>query len=172
ILTTYGSWLYGDERGFRTRHHREHIEGDYKKPPPIEKHATQLKRSQILLKQPPVILPIDMRSVVGLALLVRITNLGGFVLRIAVAGQHVHLLMKIPLNCARSWTGLAKKHAWFVLRDHGWKGKLWGKRGKAIRIRTQDHQQKVYRYIGRHSAEGAWLWTWKKSEEDNLNDAE
>jgi hypothetical protein len=25
IMSTYGSWLYGDARGFRTRHHREHI---------------------------------------------------------------------------------------------------------------------------------------------------
>lgn len=26
IATTYGAWLYGDSRGFRTRHHREHVE--------------------------------------------------------------------------------------------------------------------------------------------------
>jgi len=31
---TYGSWLPGDPRGFRTRHHREHVEGDYRNPPP------------------------------------------------------------------------------------------------------------------------------------------
>ena len=31
---TYGAWLAGDARGFRTRHHREHVEGDYKHPPP------------------------------------------------------------------------------------------------------------------------------------------
>lgn len=30
---TYGTWLPGDPRGFRTRHHREHVEGDYKSPP-------------------------------------------------------------------------------------------------------------------------------------------
>jgi hypothetical protein len=34
MLTTSGDWLYGDARGFRTRHHREHVEGDYKNPPP------------------------------------------------------------------------------------------------------------------------------------------
>jgi len=31
---TYGSWLLGDPGGFRTRHHREHVEGDYRNPPP------------------------------------------------------------------------------------------------------------------------------------------
>src|SRR5437868_3666075 len=30
---TYGTWLPGDPRGFRTRHHREHCDGDYKNPP-------------------------------------------------------------------------------------------------------------------------------------------
>ena len=34
ILGTYGSWLPGDPRGFRTRHHRDHVDGDYKSPPP------------------------------------------------------------------------------------------------------------------------------------------
>jgi hypothetical protein len=32
--STYGAWLPGDPRGFRTRHHRQHVEGDYKDPPP------------------------------------------------------------------------------------------------------------------------------------------
>jgi hypothetical protein len=32
IETTYGAWLYGDQRGFRTRHHREHVDGDDKRP--------------------------------------------------------------------------------------------------------------------------------------------
>ena len=35
VLTTYGAWLPGDPRGFRTRHHREHVPGDYKAPPPV-----------------------------------------------------------------------------------------------------------------------------------------
>src|SRR3954468_9029001 len=30
---TYGTWLPGDPRGFRTRLHREHVEGDYRNPP-------------------------------------------------------------------------------------------------------------------------------------------
>jgi hypothetical protein len=31
---TFGTWLPGSPKGFRTRHHREHVEGDYKHPPP------------------------------------------------------------------------------------------------------------------------------------------
>src|SRR4029079_6566514 len=29
-----GSWVRGDPRGWRSRHHREHVDGDYKNPPP------------------------------------------------------------------------------------------------------------------------------------------
>jgi len=31
---TYGTWLPGDPRGWREAHHRRHVEGDYKHPPP------------------------------------------------------------------------------------------------------------------------------------------
>ena len=34
---TKGTWLTGDPRGFRSRHHREHVEGDYRRlsPPAV-----------------------------------------------------------------------------------------------------------------------------------------
>jgi hypothetical protein len=62
---TYGVWLYGDPRGFRTRHHREHIEGDYKNPPPPGKYADKLQRSKESLKQDPVKLNAEFRAIVG-----------------------------------------------------------------------------------------------------------
>jgi hypothetical protein len=51
---TYGAWLHGDERSFRTRHHREHIIGDYKHRPPEGMYAAKLARSRRLQKQAPV----------------------------------------------------------------------------------------------------------------------
>ena len=33
VISTHGNWLPGDPRGFRTRHHLEHVEGDYRNPP-------------------------------------------------------------------------------------------------------------------------------------------
>jgi hypothetical protein len=54
IETVYGAWLHGDVRGFRTRHHCEHIEGEHKNPPPVEKYADERRRSIESLKQPPV----------------------------------------------------------------------------------------------------------------------
>lgn len=164
ILTTYGAWLYGDRRGFRTRHHREHVEGDYKNQPPVGKYAAREQQSKRALRHPPVRIPKTLRSVIGLALIERYFELEGFVLRVAVLGQHVHLLVKLPRSQARKLSGLAKRHAWFALRDHGWKRKLWGKRGKAKIIRNREHQLRVYDYIGRHEEQSAWVWTWRKPE--------
>jgi hypothetical protein len=161
VLTTYGAWLHGDGRGFRTRHHREHVEGDYRRPPVPETYASRERRSRASLTQPPVILPPDLRAVIGEALYEKLSRLGAWMLCVAVAGQHVHGLVKLPRDTARAWLGMAKKHATFVLRERGWQGKLWGVRSKAAPIRDRAHQVNTYHYILRHAAEGAWIGVWK-----------
>jgi len=161
IISTYGSWLHGDARGFRTRHHREHIDGDYKNPPPEGTHAERENNSRQSLKRAPVIFIPEQRALVGIALRDKLQSLGGFVLCFSVAGQHVHILVKLPAGLARSWMGNAKLHAWFELRDKcGWIGQMWGKRGKELSVRDRRHQLNVYRYILDHAKDGAWVWTW------------
>jgi hypothetical protein len=161
IVTTYGSWLYGDRRGFRTRHHREHVEGDYKNPPPASKYAELEQRSRKSLKQPPVKIPKPLRPVVGLALKERLEGLGGLVVAVAVCGHHVHVLAKIAQRKGRAWMGKAKLHVWFTLRQqHGWQGKLWGKRGKTIPVLDRQHQLHVYQYILDHVRQSGWIWKW------------
>ena len=159
-LTTYGAWLPGDPRGFRTRHQREHVDGDYKNPPSPGEHGTLQEHSRASLKEPPVSLSVELRAVVGAALLERLQALGALVVCLAVSKQHVHILAKMPFGAVRNWMGAAKRHTWFVLRDHGWKGKLWGKRGKPVVVRDREHQLRVYRYILRHAQAGAWVWKW------------
>jgi hypothetical protein len=159
VLTTYGAWLDGDPRGFRTRHHREHIEGDYKHPPPPGTYRDRERRSRELLQSPEVVLPVGLRQVVGSAIRERLKGLGALVVCIAVGGQHIHILAKMPFAHSRQWMGVAKRHVWFVLRDKGWVGKLWGKRSKAVVIKDRAHQLNSYRYILRHAAQGAWVWT-------------
>ena len=149
ILTTYGSWLYGDSRGFRTRHHREHVEGDYNNPPPPGKYQDLEHRSRESLKQAQVVLSPDWRQIIGTALVERWQKLGALLVCVAVGGQHVHLLAKMPKSQPRNWAGFAKRHAWFVARAKGWQGKLWGKRGKAVPIRNREHQLNVFSlYLG------------------------
>lgn len=158
VLTTYGAWLDGDSRGFRTRHHREHIEGDYRTPPPSGCYEEREQRSRNSLGQPSVILPEAMRAVIGSALRERLENLGATVICISVAGQHVHLLAKMPLGQARRWSGLAKAHAWHVVRGQGWSKKLWAKRGHEKPITDRRHQLNTFHYILAHADEGAWTW--------------
>src|SRR5262245_5995446 len=158
VATTYGAWLDGDPRGFRTRHHREHVEGDYRNPPPAGTYAAAEARSGELMPQDAVVLPEEMQAVVGEAILKRLTELGALIACLAKAGQHVHILAKMPYGKPRVWVGLAKRHVWFVLREKGWKGKLWGKRCKPTPVRTRVHQLNAFRYIVRHGAQGAWVW--------------
>jgi len=161
--TVYGAWLYGDARGFRTRHHREHVEGDYKAPPPAGKYEWRQRRSLESLKQPPVVLTPAWRTIIGGAVRNRLQDLGAFVLCLAQGGQHLHLLAKLPVDVdVRIWMGLAKKHSAFAAKAQGWRGKLWGKRGKEVAVRDRAHQLNVYDYILAHAKEGAWVWVWKR----------
>jgi hypothetical protein len=159
VMTTYGAWLPGDPRGFRTRHHREHVEGDYKNPPPPGQYSARHAHSRQLLTQPPVVLAVPLREVVGLAIVERLQGLGALVLCASVSGQHIHTLTKIPFRQGRLWHGLAKRHVWFTLRDRSWQGKVWGKRGKVVLINDRQHQLNAYRYILRHVEQGAWVWS-------------
>jgi hypothetical protein len=163
ILTAYGAWLYGDARDFRTRHHREHVEGDYKDPPPSGMYGDKEAQSRASLKQEPVAWSPQWRAIVGGAVVARLQHLGAFVLCAAVSRQHIHILVKLPRQQARPWSGLAKKHAWFIARDQGWVGKMWGKRGKQDPVRDRRHQLNVYRYILDHEKQGAWVWCWNKN---------
>ena len=106
----------------------------------LENMPAQERCSRDSLKQPPVELPRSLRSVMGLALKERFEGLGAVVVCVAVSRQRIHLLVKTPVGQARAWTGIAKCHAWFVLRGHGWVGKLWGKRSKEISLTDRAHQ--------------------------------
>lgn len=159
IETVYGAWLYGDERGFRTRHHREHVEGDYNAPPPIDQYAEVRQRSVERLKQSTVIVPSTLRPIVGGAVRDRLVDQSVFVLCLSMSGQHSHCLAKVPDGLEpRIVMGRAKKHSAFEAKEAGFEGKLWGKRGKELRIRNRAHQLSAYRYILRHEEEGAWIW--------------
>ena len=161
VLTTYGAWLPGDERGFRTRRHREHVDGDYKRRPAPSLYWTMRLGAEQSLKHGPVSFSPGSRMIVGRAIIEKLTQRGAFALCIAVAAQHVHVLVKIPPTDVRDWCGHAKRHATFALRETGWNGKVWGARGKYSPVKDRRHQVNVYKYIINYSEVGAWVWTWK-----------
>src|SRR5690606_29068382 len=68
VGSTYGTWLRGDPRGFRTFRHREHVEGDYRNPPPPGVWAAVFVQSEEAMKFPPVVLEKKCREVVCTAM--------------------------------------------------------------------------------------------------------
>jgi hypothetical protein len=162
VETVYGAWIYGDERGFRTRHHREHVDGDYKRPPATNAHQSKRESNFNKLKQPPVVVDVKWRPIIATAIRERLFEHGAFVLCLSQSGQHLHVLAKLPHELdARHVIGLAKKHSTFIVKAKGWEGKLWGRRGKELRVRDREHQKNAYRYILDHMHEGAWVWDWR-----------
>jgi hypothetical protein len=105
------------------------------------------------------VIPSRLRETIGVAIRDRLHDLGGRVLSISVSGQHLRIQVQLATEDARSELGEAKRHAWFVVREQGWSGKLWAKRPKIIRIRDRAHQERVYYYILDHAKEGAWVWS-------------
>src|SRR5438067_13048428 len=61
-IHVYGSWLRGDPRGWRSRHHREHVDGDYKNPPPKGKYDNLYELSKALMKRDPVKIQRELRQ--------------------------------------------------------------------------------------------------------------
>ena len=162
---TYGAWLPGDPRGYRTWKHHEHIEGDYKNPPPPKMYDDVFKRSLGLMKQEKVVLPPDYRRIVGRAVLEKLHEIQAQVLCVSMSATHLHLLAKMPPGeYPRKWLGMAKKNATFAAHACRWVGNVWAKRSKPNPIKDRQHQINTYRYILRHLKEGAWVWDFHRGE--------
>ncbi len=117
------------------------------------------------MKHDAISLSAVQREIVGEALKGRLDELDASLIAISVSRQHIHLLVKLPPKTVRLQVGDAKKHAWFEMRDAGWTTKLWGKRGKFLRIRDRKHQLNVFHYILRHAEQGAWVWYYTPSKD-------
>lgn len=163
-FATYGSWLPGDPRGFRTKKHRYHVDGDYKSPPPGGKYDELHARNRTRLRRPPVTLSHAQRQVAGAALLEMLRTQAATVVVVGVGGQHVHVVAKLPADAAKLMIGRAKKHAWFVLRAKGHVGRAWAAGCRALPVRDRAHQLEAIKYVKKHRAKGAWVWTWGEAE--------
>ncbi len=94
MASTFGHWLPGDPQGFRTRHHREHIEGDYKNPPPPGKHDGRLAHSRRIMKRPPVLLPPEARLEACKRLVEALHHYDVQVIDLCMTATHFHVLAR------------------------------------------------------------------------------
>lgn len=117
-ISTYASWLPGDERGFRTHHHKIHSSGDYKHRPPAGEHAG-LRRYAQRISGPSVVIPQSARRTVGQALRAKLDKLGHRVLAVSVSGMHAHMVVELSddLKAIRKAIGECKCVASHAIRD-------------------------------------------------------
>lgn len=160
---TYGTWLRGDARGFRERHHRLHVEGDYKNPPPEGEYDALLRQSRKLLKGNAVHLTREQRIRVCHAMVTKLLDDEVEVIVCAVDDHHFHILAKFPDHKPRHWIGRAKMHSSMVLRGNKPQSKLWAVRFRALPVHDRQHQVNVFNYIRKHEKKGAAVWTFREA---------
>jgi len=95
---TYGTWVYGDPKGWHTRHHREHVEGDYKSPPPEGVYREKFARSKALMTRPAVILTREQRVLACRVMGEGLVFYNAEVAALCVGAKHFHLLARF-VNC-------------------------------------------------------------------------
>lgn len=159
---TYGTWLRGDRRGWRARHHREHVDGDYRCPPPGGAHEWVYRQSRRLMKSDPVRLSAAHRRIAAAAIAEKLLEVGMEVLAVSVGAVHYHLLGRFRDGDVRGPVGRAKKHAWHELVKAGFVGKAWAKRCRALPVADRAHQVNAFNYIVAHAGKGAWVWTFRE----------
>ncbi len=161
VLSTYGSWLPGDPRGWRSRYHKIHSSGDYQTPPPEGEHRglRELARTQCGTT---VVMSSDMRATVGGLFVKSLEQKHIRVLVLAVAGCHLHTLIELPSDPAEARRIIGRCKEQVTRQLHRPKGsRFWASGGKFQPIRDEKHHRATYDYIERHRDEGAWVWTFR-----------
>jgi hypothetical protein len=157
---TYGTWLPGDPKGFRTRHHREHVEGDYRNPPPpgiydgLHRHA---KRS---MRRDPVFLDWEQRRRALDEIVASLQRHRVEFDIFSVDRIHLHGLMRCTDHEPKHWLGIAKKESSHFCKQsgHARLGGIWAHGCKALPIRNRPHYHKVRGYIRDHRLKGAVIY--------------
>ena len=158
---TYGTWLRGDPRGWRARRHREHVEGDYKNPPPEGEYAELHRRSKSLLKREPIRLNARQSRAALDAMVAKLLEFEIEVLAVSVDAVHYHILARFPDDQVKGPVGWAKKNASHDLTELGLAGTVWAKGCRPLPITGRRHQLNVFRYIAEHASKGACVWTFR-----------
>lgn len=158
---TYGTWLRGDPRGWRARHHREHVEGDYTSPPTSDE-STKWRQSKSLMIAPPVVLTAEQIQVAGPAMVQRLLDANIELLSLALDDHHYHLVARFPDHNPRHFIGLAKLKATAQLKVRcGLSAPIWAKRCLCRPITSRAHQVRSVQYDAAHAARGAYVWTFR-----------
>jgi hypothetical protein len=161
---TYGTWLRGDARGWRARRHREHVEGDYRNLPPLERDRHLRNYSRAVLKHAPVHLTREQAVTAGDAMVARLLDSRIELLSFALDDHHFHLVARFPDHRPRYYIGLAKQRASYLLvKEFGMEAPIWAKRCRCAPIENRRHQIASVHYDLDHAERGAhFVWCFHK----------
>jgi len=182
--STYGTWLRGDPRGWRARGHREHVEGDYRDPPPAGAHAAARKHSLRLMKRRPIVLKAPARAAACRVMVETLQFHGVELLDLCVGATHWHVLarftplpkspgIKIPgldfaalKREARRLMGIAKKRSARAMSEAhlAARGGVWAVRCGVCPVRNRGHQLALVRYVRAHARQGAAVWSQRRKQ--------
>ena len=155
---TYGAWLPGDDRGWRTRHARTQPGAD-KAIPDFGRDRLQ-KHVRERLRREPVILNPAARDLARETILSALLFHSIEVVVIVVTAVHFHILGRFPDQKPRHWAGIAKKESARALSRDALvlPGGTWAVRTHCNPISDRSHQMQVVRYILDHAAKGGAIW--------------
>jgi hypothetical protein len=152
--------LPGDPRGFRTVHHREHIDGDYKSPPPKGKFEGLHRYSKSVMRREAVHLTAKQRPLIAQLLVESFSRRKIEVVAACLDSVHFHILARFPDHRADHWVGIAKRESSHYAKEagNGPIGGLWATGGKSVPVADREHQLATARYILDHQSRAAAAW--------------
>ena len=166
---TYGTWLHGDRRGWRSKRGRDNCVGDYKNPPPDGMYDRLEEYSRRIMSSKPVVLTLDQRAAACSAMVEKLTDSGVRVIALSVGAKHYHILAQFPDSRVRHWVGLAKKPSSHVLGELGLPGRVWAQKCRVPPIGDRSHQVNTFEYILAHRDQGSCVWTFRDDPLNSLN---
>jgi hypothetical protein len=164
IIGSKCSWLHGDERGFRNRHHRIHSSGDYKTPPPKQEHAG-LRRYHASRSGKPVNFKLELRISIAREFVNKMHHLGFRLIACSIGNRHLHALTELPsaYDQMKQIVGKCKQRASHAVRDI-LPGGIWAAGGEFKRVKDREHLHNVFEYIRTKQEAGAIVWSHRKVE--------
>jgi hypothetical protein len=161
MSNTYGTWLPGDSRGFRTYHGKHPIPFDYKHRPPKGYYDALHERSKRLMARPAVILrTLEQRRRVLDEVVASLLRRGLPVAVGAVDRIHLHVLVQCVDRNPRHWIGIAKRESSHYCKIAGLApvGGIWSVNCECKPIADEAHFQRTLGYIPDHGKRGAEVY--------------
>jgi hypothetical protein len=161
MCNTYGTWLPGDSRGFRTYRGKHPIPFDYRHRPPKGWYDSLFDRSKRLMSRPAVILrTVEQRRRALDEIVASLLRHGIPVAVGAVDRIHLHVLARCKDQKPRHWMGRAKRDSSHYCNVAGLTpvGGIWGAACECKPIADEHHFNRALGYIPDHAKLGAEIY--------------